>query len=141
MELQCYGMLCIKLHSFKEIDRTVIIKPPKEDQTNELGKLNKCVYSLTDTPRCCYLGLKEELLKLNATVSMTQVYSATSKMRNSRIDVVFHRQHTMGGTDEFKADLIDRLGQILITSSKFFQAFSYLGIEIHQSNNKSITIN
>ena len=30
----------------KKTDRTVIIKPPKEAQTNKLWKLNKCVYGL-----------------------------------------------------------------------------------------------
>ena len=39
----------------KKIDRTIIIKPPKEAQTNKLWKLNKCVYGLTDAPRCWYL--------------------------------------------------------------------------------------
>ena len=46
-----------------------------------------------------------------------------------------------GSTDEFKADLIDRLGQIFTIGSKSSQAFTYLGIEIHQNNNKFITIN
>ena len=45
-----------------------------------------------------------------------------------------------GGTDEFQADVIDRLGQTFFIGSKFYQAFTSLGIEIHQNNDKSITI-
>ena len=44
------------------------------------------------------------------------------------------------GTDKFKADVIDPLGQIFTIGSKFSQAFTCLGIEIHQNNDKSITI-
>ena len=43
-----------------------------------------------------------------------------------------------GCTD--KSGVINRLGQIFTIGFKFFQAFNYLGIEIHQNNNKSITI-
>ena len=45
-----------------------------------------------------------------------------------------------GGTDEFKAGVINCLGQVFTISSKFSQAFTYLSIEIHQNNDKSITI-
>ena len=45
-----------------------------------------------------------------------------------------------GGTDEFKADVINCLGQTFTTGSKFTQAFTCLGIEIHQNKDKSITI-
>lgn len=60
-----------KPHSFKtkNIDKMVILKPPKQAQNNKLWKLNKCVYSLADVPRCWCLKLKEKLLKLNITVS------------------------------------------------------------------------
>ena len=45
-----------------------------------------------------------------------------------------------GGTDEFKAVVIDHLGQTFTIGSKFSQVFTYLGIAIHQNNDKSITI-
>ena len=67
----------------KKIDR-MIIKPPREGPTNKLLKLSKCVYGLPDAPRCWHLILKKELFKLNVTgrISITQVYSTTSKMAN-----------------------------------------------------------
>ena len=45
-----------------------------------------------------------------------------------------------GGTDQLKVDVSDHLGQIFTIGSKFLHAFTYLGIQIHQNNNKSITI-
>ena len=39
-----------------------------------------------------------------------------------------------GGTDEFKVDVIDLLGQIFTICFKFSQAFSFFGIEIHQND-------
>ena len=44
------------------------------------------------------------------------------------------------GTDEFKADVIDCFGQTFTIGYKFSQAFTCLGMEIHQNNDKSITI-
>ena len=53
----------------KEIQRTVIIQPPPEANTNKLWKLLKCIYGLADASRFWYLRVKEELLDLNAKIS------------------------------------------------------------------------
>ena len=64
-----------KLHSMdvkgaflqgKTIDRKVFLKPPKEANTNKVWQLVKCAYGLADAPRCWYLRIREELLKLGA---------------------------------------------------------------------------
>ena len=126
----------------KKIDWTVIIKPPKEAQTNKLWKLNKCVYGLADALRCWYLRLKEELLKLNVTVSKYDpglfYYTKDNKLQG--LVVCFIDDILWRGTAGFKADVIDRLGQTFNIGSKFSQTFTYLGIEFHQNNHKSITI-
>ena len=126
----------------KKIDWTVIIKPPKEAQTNKLWKLNKCVYGLADASRCWYLRLKEELLKLNVTVSKYDpglfYYTKDNKLQG--LVVCFIDDILWRGTAGFKADVIDRLGQTFNIGSKFSQTFTYLGIEFHQNNHKSITI-
>ena len=53
----------------KEIDREVIVRPPKEANTDCLWVLIKCAYGLADAPRCWYLRIREELLKLGARPS------------------------------------------------------------------------
>ena len=119
-----------------------MIKPTKEAQTNKLWKLNKCVYGLAEAPRCWYLRLKEELLKLNVTVSKYDpgpfYYTKDNKLQG--LMVCFIDDILWGGTNEFKADLIDRLGQTFKIGSKSSQAFTYLDIEIHHNNDKSTKI-
>ena len=90
----------------KKIDRTVIIKPPEEAQTNKLWKLNKCVYGLADTPRCWYLRLKEELLKLIVTISkyVPALFYYTKDNKLQGLMVCFVDDILWGGTGEFKAD-------------------------------------
>ena len=142
MEHQCYwNQNRIPLR--KENDRTVITKPPKETQTNILWKLNKCIYGLADAPRGWYLALKEKLLKLNVTVSKCDpgLFDFTKDDKLQGLMVFSIDDILWGGTDELKADVIDHLGQTFTIGSKFSQAFTYLGIEIHQNNKKFITIN
>ena len=69
MKPQCYGhQNCV---SPKKIDRTVIIKPSNTKPKSYGG--------YTNAPRCWYLRLKDELLKLNLRVSE---YSIRSKIAN-----------------------------------------------------------
>ena len=114
----------------------------KEAQTNKLWKLTKCIYGLAEARRCWYLRLKEELLKLNVTVSKYYpglfYYIKDGKLQG--LIECFVDNILWGATDEFKADVIDCLGQIFTIGSTFSQTFTYLGIEIHRNNNKSITI-
>ena len=128
--------------SKRTVGRTVSIKPPKEAQTNKFWKLNKCVCVLADAPRCWYQRLKEERLKLNVTVSKYDpglfYYTKDDKLQG--LVVCFVDDRLWGATDEFKADVIEPLGQTFTINSNFSQAFTYLEIEIHQNNEKSITI-
>ena len=52
------------------IERTVYVRPPKEANTSEVWKLQKCVYELADATRFWYLKLKEELIKLGVLTSV-----------------------------------------------------------------------
>ena len=53
----------------KVIERIVYVRPPKEANTSEVWKLQKCVYGLADASRFWYLKLKEKLIKLRALSS------------------------------------------------------------------------
>ena len=54
----------------KATERTLYVKPPEENSTNQIWKLQKCVYSLVDASRFWYFQLKEELIDLG-TLSST----------------------------------------------------------------------
>ena len=49
------------------MEREVFLSPPKEANTSDIWRLNKCVYGLSDASRSWYLRLREELLTLEAT--------------------------------------------------------------------------
>ena len=53
----------------KDLERYIIVRPPKEAQTSKIWKLNKCVYGLGDASRYWYLKVREELCKLGACPS------------------------------------------------------------------------
>ena len=58
----------IKLAFFT--NRQVYLKPPKDfAQEGKVWLLKKTVYGLTDMSESWYIGVKEELLKLNVKVS------------------------------------------------------------------------
>ena len=45
----------------KKIEQKAYIRPPKA-ATNKIWKFQKCVYSLGDASRYCFLRVKEELI-------------------------------------------------------------------------------
>ena len=53
----------------KTIEHTVFARSPEESKTKKVGKLRNCVHKLADASRLCYLKLKEELIRLRATLS------------------------------------------------------------------------
>ena len=60
-------------HQRKKNEREVYIWPPKEANTSKIWMLQKCVYSLADASRYWYLQGKEELFKLGASISPTDL--------------------------------------------------------------------
>ena len=125
-----------------KVNWEVIIKPPKEAATDKLWKLNTCVYRLGDAPRCWYLRLKDELIALNLSMSKYDpgffYYIKDGKIIG--LLVCFVDDLLWGGTVDFKQDVIDKLSKTFIIGSQFTKAFRYLGIDIQQNNNKSVTI-
>ena len=100
----------------KKIDRTIIIKPPKEAQTNKLWKLNKCVYGLTDAPRCWYLRTSQ--IECNSKYDPGLFYYIKDDKLQG-LKVCFIDDILWGGTDEFKADVTNLLQQIFTIGTKF----------------------
>ena len=49
-----------------ELEQNVLVRPPKEAQTDKIWKLHKCIYGLADASRYWYLKVREELCKLGA---------------------------------------------------------------------------
>ena len=125
-----------------DIDRTIHLKPPPEANTEKLWLLRKCVYGLADAPRHFYLRLRDELINLKAIKSPAD-HGLFSWMKDAVLEgiLVCHVDDMLwGGTECFIQEVIEPLRSVLSFSTENSVAFKYIGIEVHQHNDLSITV-
>ena len=127
----------------KQIKRTVYLRPPKEANTNKMWKLQKCVYGLADACRYWYLRVKEELIKLGANVSSVDPGLFYWKKHYKLVGILAGHYDDMiwGGIENFKINVIDNLKNTFMFGTEETKAFTYLGIQLIQNNDFSLTIN
>lgn len=127
----------------KQIDRLVFVRPPDEAMTTKLWKLKKCVYGLADAPRRWYVKLKEELERLGMSCSSYDdglffLHDANKKLigvLTCHVDDIL-----WGGTVEFENLVIAQVMQIFQISKSLSKAFTYVGVELAQQSDGSITL-
>ena len=126
----------------KQINRTVYIRPPKEAQTKMIWCLRKCIYGLADAPRQWYLRVREEFMKLGAKPNKLDQGLFYWFEENVLIDVVvcFVDDMIWGGTDKFYHHVIEKLCAIFEIGVTNSRAFKYVGIDVFQNQDNSITI-
>ena len=126
----------------KEIDRLVHIKPPVEAMTTKLWKLKKCVYGLADAPRQWYVKLKEELEKLGMIQSSYDDGLFFIHKKNQLVGILTcHVDDILwGGTVEFEQSVISQITHIFQISKSHSKAFTYVGVELEQRPDGSITL-
>jgi hypothetical protein len=124
------------------IERELFVRPPKESNTCKIWKLNKTVYGLADAPRVWYLRLKEELLKLGATVSTYDqgVFFWHSSSGLEGVLICFVDDQLWGGTDQFEHCIIQKLRSTFHINYEHSSAFKYIGIYLLQSSDRTINI-
>ena len=119
----------------KSIERDVIIKPPKEVNTNKLWKLKTTGYGLCDALREWCLSVKKGLL-------------ATGCLKSRCDDSIFywHKENLQGilsahvddfcwaGTKLFQNIVINNIRNAFTVSKEELQIFKYLGLSISQIN-------
>ena len=128
----------------QELDRQVIIRPPKEADTSKLWELRKCAYGLADAPRRWYLRLREELLKLGASPSRYDngifIFNepGTGTMDGM---VILHVDDIMwSGNEETLLPIINLLKESFQISGESEGAFTYIGIHNTQKPDGSIIL-
>lgn len=119
----------------KQLDRTVIVKPPKEADTNKLWILNKCVYGLADAPRYWYLKIKEELCKLGGRVSKYDqgIFYFYKGNQLTGVIVLFVDDLLWAGVPKF-SETISKLRLIFQIGAEYEKCFTYIGININQND-------
>ena len=139
-----------KLHSMdvkgaflqgKEIDREVIIRPPKEAQTSKLWKLVKCAYGLADAPRRWYLRIREELINLGAQPSKFDngIFSFLHNQLYGLI-VLYVDDIMWAGNESQMRPVIDRLKKAFQISYEDDDAFKYIGLQVSQDSRYNVAI-
>ncbi|XP_066913250.1 uncharacterized protein [Clytia hemisphaerica] len=125
----------------KEIDREVFVQPPKEANTKYLWRLSKTVYGLADASRSWYLKLRSELIKLGGKpIDLDQgIFIWSSNASLIGISVCFVDDVIWAGSTTF-TNTISKLKGIFRTSSEHVQHFKYIGINLNQHEDGTITI-
>ena len=122
----------------KCFDRDVYLVPPPEAGIKEgfLWKLNTCVYGLNDASREWYLTVKQELLKLGATVSKYDQAVFTFHKENKLEGIISTHvdDFCWGGSSIFIDKVIVKLRQSFMVKTEEQFCFKYLGLKLLQSN-------
>ena len=126
----------------KEIDRIIYIKPPPEANTNKIWKLRKCIYGLSDASRQWYITLKQEMTKLGVQISKVENGIFYYQNNGKLIGIMACHVDDLlwGGTDTFKHEIIDKIHSIFKIGKMYSKAFTYVGIQVNQNEDKSITV-
>jgi len=125
----------------KVLERVVIVKPPKEAQTDKLWLLQKCVYGLADASRYWYLKVKEELCKLGGKPSKYDqgIFYFCSGKQLIGIIILFVDDLLWAGVENFN-QTISKLKLIFQVGAEHKKCFKYIGINIDQ-NYSDMSIN
>ena len=125
----------------KDLERSILVKPPKECNTDKLWKLNKCVYGLADASRYWYLKLAEELHRLGAKSCKLDQGLFLWFKGDSLLGTAgcFVDDILWAGCPEFNDIMIDFRKQFKIRS-EHSEAFTYIGMNLTQLPDKSIRI-
>ena len=125
----------------KDLERYIIVRPPKEAQTSKIWKLTKCVYGLGDASRYWYLKVREELCKLGARPSKLDqgVFYFSKNNEIIGVFILFVDGIIWAGKPIFN-NIIERFKKIFHIGAENSEAFTYIGINIKQNPDMSITI-
>ena len=147
--IACHGWVC---HSIdikaaflqgEPINRDLYIRPPPEFNTGKLWKLKKTVYGLCDAARAWYFRVKRALLDMGMKMSSLDnamflylVDDAVTGVICIHVD-----DFCWAGDDIFKTAIIDPLQEQFLIGHISSKAFKYIGLNMMQESNGSITLN
>ena len=125
-----------------QIEREVFVKPPREANTNLMWRLNKTVYGLNDAPRQWYLRLKEIVINLGCKLSFIDngLFMLHEKGLLVGLIVTHVDDILWGGEVSFEENVIKKLKVSLHISTEQDSAFRYLGVNVKQAADSTITI-
>ena len=139
--LESLDVKCAFLQS-DHIERDIYVKPPKESKTNKIWHLKKTPYGLKDASRVWFLKLEKALTDLGckALTAELSVFYWRNDEGLQGIILVYVDDMMHGGTSEFQKKIIIPLQSAITIGAKHDQAFSYIGLNVFQLDDKSICL-
>src|SRR6201990_3326137 len=126
----------------KEMEREVVIKPPKEANTLKLWRLKKTVCGLKDAARKWYESLVELLIKtggkrskIDNTIFKWEDGGMVYGIMGIHVDDLIY-----GGNKIFEEKIISKIKEELKVGREESGVFKYLGIEVEQKEKGDIYI-
>ena len=117
------------------IERDVYVKPPQEvKQEGMIWKLKRCLYGLVDAPRAWYDRVTEEMTRLGGTRSLYDKCMFLWHKGSTLVGMIITHVDDFEycGTEEWKADVIQKLKTVFKVSRDEKQNFRFIGVEVRQ---------
>ena len=126
----------------KELDREVLIRPPKEAACSNLWLLKKCAYGLADAPRRWYLRIREALAELEATASQYDngVFMFIQSGILQGMAILHVDDILWAGNQDYMKPIVTKIKSIFEISHESEDNFTYVGLHTVQDSDGSITI-
>lgn len=119
-----------------QIQRNIIVKPPKCANTKMLWRLNKTPYGLSDAGRQWFNRVYKELTQLGATQSKYDkaTFIWYKEQETIGIMIVHVDDFLYGGTKSFQQTIIQKLHKIFRVGLEETKSFRYLGLSIEEES-------
>ena len=124
------------------LERDVFIKPPKEANTSCIWRLKKAVYGLNEASRHFYEKVKDELTKIGFSCSKFDeafFYHKTDNKLQGLTTV--HVDNFLNGGDHVFQSRIEQMKDIFSIGSETSTPMKFLGINLRQAEDGTITLN
>ena len=120
----------------RQIEREVIVKPPKEAGRGKLWKLKKALYGLNDAAREWYLKVHEAMAEMGGARSTLDnaIFFWREGNELTGICSAHVDDFILCGTDSFLKNLVAQVKSRFKVSSECEGLFIYIGLQIKQDN-------
>ena len=122
------------------LDRDVVIKPPREAETDEVWCLKKCLYELKDASRKWYNIVKQTMIDLGCMVSKTdptvfifKENGCVSGILGTHVD-----DFLFGGNGNFETKIIGKMCDKFSVGKHESDDFTYTGFKLIQKKDRIV---
>ena len=125
------------------IEREVFMIPPKEANSENVWKIRKAVYGLNDGPRQWYVRLRNTIIGTGCAMNSLDpgLFTLHIDSKLCGLLVAYVDDILWSGNTQFQNMVISELIKLLEISVENSTVFDYVGIQLKQQDDKTITLN